>query len=153
MNHHRPLETRLLQLAIAVCGGAPVAAGLAGALFGPAMLDQASNPGLDSHFRYMSGLLLAIGIAYWSTIPRIELAGSRFALLTLVVVCGGFFRAMGLLITGPGDPWMLAALVMELIVTPALYLWQGRVARQARVMALKPWGAAANASSPENMPH
>jgi hypothetical protein len=151
-HHQRPLETKLLQLAVAVCGGAPVAAGLAGALFGPAMLDLSSNPGLDSHFRYMSGLLLAIGFAYWSTIPRIELASSRFGLLTLIVVCGGFFRAVGLLITGPSDPWMVGALVMELIITPALYLWQQRVARRARVRALTPWGAAAGVPAAENSP-
>jgi hypothetical protein len=151
-HHHRPLDTKLLQLAVAVCGGAPVAAGLAGALFGPAMLDQAGGAGLDSHYRYLSGLLLAIGLAYWSTIPRIELAGARFALLTLIVVCGGFFRALGLLATGPSDPWMVAALVMELVVTPLLYLWQGRVARRARLRSVAPWGAAATATSPENMP-
>ncbi|QUD86687.1 DUF4345 domain-containing protein [Phenylobacterium montanum] len=153
MTHHRPLETKLLQLAVAVCGGAPVAAGLAGALFGPAMLDQAGGAGLDSHYRYLSGLLLAIGLAYWSTIPRIELAGSRFTLLTLIVVCGGFFRALGLLAAGPLDPWMVAALVMELIITPLLYLWQGRVARRARLASVAPWVAAATASNTENMPH
>ncbi len=153
MNQHRPLETKLLQVAVAVCGGAPVAAGLAGALFGPAMLDPSGGAGLDSHFRYMSGLLLAIGIAYWSTIPRIELAGSRFALLTLIVVCGGFFRAVGLLITGPSDPWMVGALIMELIITPALYLWQERVAKRARLKLLTPWGAAVGAGAPENLPH
>jgi hypothetical protein len=140
VTHHRPLETKLLQLAVAVCGGAPVAAGLAGALFGPAMLDQAGGAGLDSHYRYLSGLLLAIGLAYWSAIPRIELAGSRFALLTLIVVCGGFFRALGLLVTGPSDPWMVAALAMELVITPALYLWQQRVARRARLMSVAPLG-------------
>jgi hypothetical protein len=42
------------------------------------------------------------------------------------------------LITGPTDPWMLGALVMELVVTPALYLWQGRVARRARLEAVRP---------------
>ena len=153
MHQHRTLETKLLQVAVAVCGGAPVAAGLAGALFGPAMLDPSGGAGLDSHFRYLSGVLLAIGLAYWSTIPRIELAGSRFALLTLIVVCGGFFRAIGLLITGPSDPWMVGALIMELLITPALYLWQGRIARKARLKSLTPWGAAASAEAPENLPH
>ena len=153
MNQHRPLETQLLQVAVAVCGGVPVAAGLAGALWGPVMLASADGASLDSHFRYLSGLLLAIGLGYWSTIPRIELASSRFGLLTLIVVCGGFFRALGLLITGPSDPWMVSALVMELIVTPALYLWQGRVARRARLAAISPWGAAAGAASRENAPN
>ncbi len=114
------------------------------------MLEPSGGASLDSHFRYLSGLLLAIGLGYWSTIPRIELAGGRFALLTLIVVCGGFFRAVGLLITGPSDPWMLCALAMELIVTPALYLWQGRVARHARLQAVSPWAGAPAAASREN---
>jgi hypothetical protein len=150
VNQTRALETKLLQIAVAIAGGVPVAAGLAGALWGPAMLEPSGGASLDSHFRYLSGLLLAIGIGYWSTIPRIELAGGRFALLTLIVVCGGFFRAVGLLITGPSDPWMLCALGMELVVTPLLYLWQGRVARRARLQAISPWAGAPNGVGREN---
>ncbi|MDR3509624.1 MAG: DUF4345 domain-containing protein [Caulobacteraceae bacterium] len=141
------LERKLLQVAVAVAGGVPVAAGLAGGLWGPAMLNPGADAGLDSHFRYLSGLLLAIGVAYWTTIPRIELAGGRFGLLTLIVVTGGFFRGLGMLITGPSDPWMLAALGMEVVVSPALYLWQGRVARLATLEAVSPWSAAASASA------
>ena len=146
MTHKRPLESKLLQVAVAVAGGVPVAAGMAGALWGPSMLEPPGGASLDSHFRYLSGLLLAIGLGYWSTIPRIELAGARFGLLTLIVVCGGFFRALGLLVTGPTDPWMLGALVMELAVTPALYLWQGRVARRARLEAVRPRPLGADAA-------
>lgn len=151
MNRNRPLETQLLQVAVAIAGGVPVAAGMAGALWGPAVLDPSPVASLDSHFRYLSGLLLAIGLAYWSVIPRIELAGSRFGLLTLIVVCGGFFRALGMLITGPSDPWMLTALTMELVVTPALYLWQGRVARRARLAAVAPELAPAGALGRKNV--
>jgi hypothetical protein len=51
--------------------------------------------------------------------------------LTLIVVTGGFARALGMLRFGPPGGAMRAALVMELIVTPLIYLWQGRVARLA----------------------
>jgi len=129
----RTLERNLLQIAVAVAGAVPVSAGVAGALWGPAMLNPGAGVDLDSHFRYLSGLLAAIGLLYWSTIPKIETMGGRFGLLTLIVVAGGFCRALGMLITGPTSAWMLAALGMELIVTPALYLWQGRVARKALV--------------------
>jgi len=129
----RTLERNLLQIAVAVAGAVPVSAGVAGALWGPAMLNPGAGVDLDSHFRYLSGLLAAIGLLYWSTIPKIETMGGRFGLLTLIVVAGGFCRALGMLITGPTSAWMLAALGMELIVTPALYLWQSRVARKALV--------------------
>lgn len=125
------MERRLLQICVAVAALVPVAGGISGVIWGP---DQAMEPltaGLDSHFRYLSGILAAIGVAYWTTVPDIEREGDRFALLTLLVVAGGFCRGFGMLIAGPPGLAMTAALIMELLVTPVLYLWQMRVARIA----------------------
>ena len=44
-----------------------------------------------------------------------------------IVVLGGVGRLVSLLSIGSPSPAMLAALVMELIVTPGLALWQYRV--------------------------
>lgn len=73
------IETRLLQIAVAVGSLVPMVAGVGGMLLGPGMLE---SPGigsvdLDSHFRYLSGLLLAIGIGYSSTVLHIETQGPR----------------------------------------------------------------------------
>jgi hypothetical protein len=85
---------------------------------------------LDSHFRYLSGLLLAIGLGFWSSIPDIERQGGRFRLLAGLVFIGGLGRALSLAAAGqPGGP-MLAGLVMELLVTPLLAFWQFHVARK-----------------------
>jgi hypothetical protein len=84
---------------------------------------------LDSHFRYLSGLLLAIGLGFASTIPHIEIRGRRFRLLAGIVVLSGVGRLVSI---GSPSPAMLAALVMELIVTPGLALWQYRVTIGAR---------------------
>jgi hypothetical protein len=127
------MEKRLLQLAVTVAGLVPVSAGLAGALMGPALLNQVGDAALDSHFRYLSGLLLGLGLAFWSTIPGIERRGQRFALLTFIVVVGGASRAFGMLVTGPPGLAMDLALMMELAVTPLLYLWRERVDRLAGV--------------------
>jgi hypothetical protein len=127
------MEKRLLQIAVAVAGLVPVGAGAAGALLGPAMQNQIGDAALDSHYRYLSGLLLGIGLLFWSTIPKIEREGARFGLLTAIVVIGGFCRALGALIMGPPGVIMSLALVMELVVTPALYLWRQRVGRLAAV--------------------
>jgi hypothetical protein len=129
------MEKRWLQIAVALAGAVPVGAGLAGALLGPAMLGQIGDAALDSHYRYLSGLLLGIGLAYWTAIPDIERQGQRFALLTLIVVIGGFGRALGMLENGPPGPAMRLALVMELILAPLLYLWRIRLARIAGVDA------------------
>ena len=124
-------ERRALQVAVAVAGLIPVVGGLLGARFGAALLDGGGDVGFDSHFRYLSGLLFGVGLGYWSTIPKIETHGERFAILTFIVAVGGFCRAMGLLANGFPGGLMTWALGMELVVTPVLYLWQSRVARVA----------------------
>ena len=137
-SEERALERRLLQLSVAICGLVPVAGGMAGVIWGPAGLGQQAQGSLDSHFRYLSGLLAAIGVAYWTTIPEIEKEGAKFGLLTVIVVAGGVSRALGMLIAGPPGPTMSAALIMELVVSPLLYLWQARVQRLARPVDAAP---------------
>jgi hypothetical protein len=130
----RKIEKRVFQAVVALGSLVPICGGAAGMLLGPRMLDSASfaSPELDSHFRYLSGLLLGIGLGYASTIPRIETNGNRFLLLTCIVVMGGAGRSMSLLAIGTPPATMMAALAMELLVTPALALWQRRIARQAK---------------------
>jgi hypothetical protein len=128
-------ERRLLQQAVGICAVVPVAAGLYGVLFGHALTGDAVSISADSHFRYLSGLLLAIGLIFWSTIPAIETKTGRFRLLTLIVVLGGLGRLIGLLLTGIPSLFMLGGLLMELVVTPVLCLWQTRIANAYREIA------------------
>jgi uncharacterized membrane protein YfcA len=124
-------ERRLLQVAVAVGSLVPICAGLAGVVLGPAMVDAVAAPvAADSHYRYLSGLLLGIGIAFATTIRDIERRTARFRLLTAIVVAGWLGRLLSLALRGVPDRPMLAALAMELVVTPALALWQSRVARR-----------------------
>ena len=126
-------ERRWLQRVVALAGLVPVAAGTYGVLVGPALTgERGVSISGDSHYRYLSGLLLGIGILFWSGIPAIERRTGRFQIVTLVVVAGGLGRLAGLLLTGVPSLVMLAALVMELVVTPVACLWQGRVARHYR---------------------
>ena len=127
---------RALQIAVGIAGLVPVGAGLAGVLLGPAMAQQgvtglADAISLDSHFRYLSGLLLGIGLVFWGLIPGIERRGAAFRMLTAIVFVGGLGRAFGINLHGaPGLP-MLFGLCMELVVTPALCFWQWRVSKKA----------------------
>jgi hypothetical protein len=132
------LERRLLQIAVTLAGVVPVSAGAAGVFLGVSLLANAA-PGsdLDSHFRYLSGLLLAIGLAFWVMVPRIERHGLTFRLLGSVVVLGGIGRLVGLFLAGPPSRHMLLTLVMELGVTPLLCIWQARVAAGAIPAALR----------------
>jgi hypothetical protein len=123
-------ERKLLQQIVAVVSTIPVAAGLYGVLFGQALTGDAVSISAESHFRYLSGLLLGIGLCYWSTLPSIEIKTGRFRLLTLLVVIGGLGRLIGLALTGLPSLFMIGGLVVELIVAPVLCIWQTRIANR-----------------------
>ena len=123
-------ERKLLQQAIAIVATIPVAAGLYGVLFGQALTGDAVSISAESHFRYLSGLLLGLGLCFWSTLPSIEIHTGRVRLLTLLVVIGGLSRLIGLALTGLPSLFMLGGLIVELVVAPVLCLWQTRVANR-----------------------
>jgi hypothetical protein len=127
-------ERRLLQCVIGVLAAVPVLAGLNGVLSGPALL-AVKEPwpvDLDSHFRFLSGVFLAIGIAWYSCIPGIEANGGRFRLLAALTVTGGLARLVSLIAMGPPSAGHLYGVVTELLVVPLLVLWQMRVASRFR---------------------
>ena len=135
MKVERTSERRLLQLAVAAACLVPLAAGGAGVVEGAAMLRGVSPPvavDLDSHFRYLSGLLLGIGFAFAWCVPRIETKGHLFRALALIVILGGLARLAGLLGSGAPGPGHLFGLAMELGVVPLLALWQARVERRLK---------------------
>lgn len=124
------LERRLLQGAVTLASAVPILAGAAGMIIGPSMAGGfAATQNLDSHFRYLSGLLAMIGLLFLASVPRIETQGARFRLLGAIVITGGIGRALGWVEKGPPGGEHQAALVMELLVVPVLMLWQARVAR------------------------
>ncbi len=128
MNDKHRLERRILQCIVLVAGCVPVFAGGSGMLFGVAMLGGHADLSLDSHFRYLSGLLFGIGIGFWSAIPALETKTERVRLLGAIVFIGGLARLGAAITVGlPSGP-MILAIGMELVVTPLLCLWQGRMA-------------------------
>jgi hypothetical protein len=82
------------------------------------LVADAHNISLDSHVRYLSGLLLGIGIGFWSMVPRIEAMSDRCHLLTAIVFIGGLARLAGLVFDGVPSTPMVLAIGMELAVTP-----------------------------------
>ena len=127
------IEKRLLQTAVALGCVVPLLAGGSGMIEGPAFLHGVGGQvpsDLDSHFRYLSGLLFAIGLAFASCIPGIEGKTARFRLLAFLVVIGGLGRLAGLASSGVPGAGHVFGLAMELGTVPLLVLWQARVARQ-----------------------
>ncbi|MFA6155861.1 DUF4345 domain-containing protein [Mesorhizobium sp.] len=122
-----------LQIVVAVLAATPVLVGIEGILSGPEFL-HVIRPwpvDLDSHFRFLSGFFLAIGIAWYSCIPGIETKTERFRLLAACTFAGGLARLVSLLTVGAPSSGHLAGLCVELLAVPALVWWQRRVANKA----------------------
>ncbi|HTU10360.1 MAG TPA: DUF4345 domain-containing protein [Allosphingosinicella sp.] len=130
----RETERRLLQLAVALGCLSPFWFGLRGMIEGPAMLEGV-EPGqaaadLLSHYRYLSGLFLGIGLVLASCVRRIEARTIRFRWACAAILVGGLARAAGLAMGDAPSAAHLVALAAELGVVPLLLLWQARVARR-----------------------
>ncbi len=131
----RHVERRFLQLAVAIACLVPLTAGGAGVMQGPGFIEggfAGAAPDLDSHFRYLSGLLLGIGLVFLAYIPRIERRSEVFAVLSGMVVVGGLARLAAVDVQQPPSTGIVLALVMELLVVPLLFVWQRRLARRFR---------------------
>lgn len=132
-------ERRLLQAVIAVGAVVPVGGGFLGMVEGAAMYGEAAHlPALDSHVRYLSGLLVGIGLLFWSAVPAIERRGRLVRSLAFVVVIGGLARAAAALRAGVPDAATALALAMELGVTPLIALWQWRLAGRPTETEVRP---------------
>lgn len=126
-------ERRLLQVAVAIVTLVPLGVASLSILRGAEWLGRAPvATDLDSHFRYLSGIFLALGIGFASCVPRIEAMTARFRLLGLMVIAGGLARAVSLIAVGPPSAGHLVGLGIELGVVPLMMAWQARVARRWR---------------------
>ncbi|MBA2653177.1 MAG: DUF4345 domain-containing protein [Tatlockia sp.] len=122
-------EKKFLQSVVMLACVVPIYGGLLGVLNG-VQFQGIGGVDLDNHFRYLSGVLLGIGLAFLSSIPNIELHSKRFQLLTFVVVSGGLGRLLGFYLKGLPSSSMLFALMMELVITPLLCFWQLSLTRR-----------------------
>lgn len=85
---------------------------------------------LDSHFRYISGIFFAVGVAFATCVPGIETKGPRFRLLGALVIAGGLSRLVSLVEVGVPSTGHVFGLAMELGVVPLLLMWQAAFARR-----------------------
>jgi Domain of unknown function (DUF4345) len=130
------MERKLLQIAFGFAGLALVGFGFAGIFFGANFLDLSGNVVMDSYIRFLKGMLLAIGLVYWSSIADIERHGERIALVTFILVLGAVPRLMAVIGHGVPTIGIMISLAGELIVAPLLWLWQRRIGRAAQRSAL-----------------
>jgi hypothetical protein len=130
------MERKLLQAAVAVAGFAGVLLGLTGVLFGTLHADLSGDVVLDGYVRFGKGVLLAIGLIYWSCVPQVERRGERISLVTFILVFGTLSRLFSLVGHGVPTLGIVANLIAGLILVPLLWLWQRHVAARAQRSAV-----------------
>ena len=130
------MERKLLQIVVACAGLVGVGLGLTGVLFGTMHADLSGDVVLDSYVRFAKGVLLAIGLIYWSCIAQIERRGERISLVTFILVFGTLSRLFSVVGHGVPTVGIMSNLFAGLIFVPLLWLWQRRVARVAERSAL-----------------
>jgi len=127
------MERRLLQIAIFIAGLVPILMGFAGVAWGVQFISLDDNAAVDGAVRFLSGVLLAVGVQYWISIPHIEKHGTQFSVLTFILVFGALARLSALFFSGvPGLGTFFITLV-ALVYVPLLWIWQRRLARNHKV--------------------
>ena len=129
---------RSLQIATAILGGVPIITGII-AMFGInnpiyAHAGIPQNALLDSNLRFLGGVWLALGLAVYWLIPRIEQEAVLFRILWLMIFVGGVGRLLSMFFVGmPPIPFevrvLIAFTVLEIVGAPVFVVWQWRLSR------------------------
>lgn len=130
---NKEMERRLLQAATALASIVPLSMGAVSVVRSAAVLRGMAPPfptDLDSHYRYLSGILLGIGLVFLASIPRIERSGTIFRTLGFIILVGGLARLLSYFDAGTPGFGHQFGLVMELVVVPAIVLWQARIEKK-----------------------
>jgi len=106
------METRVLQIVVFLGALVPIYGGGVGVLRGASAFGAWPGAAADSQVRYLSGLLLAIGLAYWACAPTIARRGAEIRLLTVIVLAGGLSRLAGVFLAG--DPGRMCSISQRL---------------------------------------
>ena len=123
-------EKRAWQVLLSLVLILPFTAAIAGVVKGPVFLGRPPviPTDLDSHFRYVSGIFLAMLLFYVSCIPAMERKTQRLRLLGALTVAGGLARLYSLVGVGVPSIGHQVGLCIELGIAPAMILWQARIA-------------------------
>jgi Na+/H+ antiporter NhaD/arsenite permease-like protein len=121
---------RALQVTIAILSLVPLSIGAIGILLGTSRWLPANiiTPDFDSHYRYIAGYYVSLGLLGLWIIPKIEQHTGLFRVICASVFMGGMGRVASILQVGLPGPMAIFFTGFELCF-PLLIWWQTRVSR------------------------
>lgn len=125
------MERLFLQIATTVSALVLLGIGLCGVTLGVQFLHGVGTITVDNYFRFLSGVIAAIGIVFLISVPHVERHRERFAILTFAIVIGGLAHLYSVSLHGIPSVGTLFGLFMELVYAPLLWLLQRHVAKRA----------------------
>jgi hypothetical protein len=123
---------RGLQITLAVLSIIPILVGIVGIAVGTSRWLPANTitPEFDSHYRYIAGYYISLGMLALWMIPKIEKHRSLFRILCASVFIGGIGRVVSILQVGLPNPTVLFFTAFELCF-PLFLFWQAKLPRSA----------------------
>lgn len=129
-----------LLVTLAALGAVPVASGTSGIVLGPAGLPGGGpvTSSMDSEYRFVNVFWAAAGLLLWWSLRRPEQRRAVTRLVLALAGLGGVPRLLSWSRTGPPHPVFRGALVLELVVVPAVLAWHARVVPGPRQRTVSP---------------
>jgi Domain of unknown function (DUF4345) len=123
---------RALQIVLGVLSLVPLTVALQGIVMGADRIlpTEVVTAQFDSHYRYLSGVYLAVSFTIWWAIPTIERRGAMVRIVCLGIVAGGIGRLLSIVQVGEPDRLAIGFTVFELLGVPLIAGWQYLVWRQ-----------------------
>jgi hypothetical protein len=124
----RLLMKRGLQLTLAVLSMIPIAVGIMGIALGTSrwLPADAITPEFDSHYRYIAGYYVSLGMLTLWIIPRIEKHRSLFRIICASVFIGGIGRVASIVQVGLPGSLAIFFTAFELCF-PLFLFWQAKL--------------------------
>ena len=120
---------RLLLVVLAALGAFVIATALFSIIVGPAAVPGggAVPPTIDSEFRFLKVIWLAVGVTLLWTLRRPAERALVTRVLLVVAACGGIARLLSFAVVGLPHPVFIGAGILELVVLPLVIWWHSRV--------------------------
>ncbi|MEN9518615.1 MAG: hypothetical protein RLZZ381_1203 [Cyanobacteriota bacterium] len=120
-----------LQFILAILSMIPILIGLLGITQGTTRWLPAGSitPDFDTHYRYITGYYLSLGMLGFWMIPKIEQHTGLFRIICASVFMGGVGRVFSIIQVGMPNLLALMFTGLELCF-PLLLLWQAKISRK-----------------------